>query len=74
MIARSEATRKKFLEKETDRKIKVAAAQRTTFQDDQTFEPREVVWFRDVKDRERRKGTIIGSDGPNWCIKWNGHI
>ena len=33
-----------------------------------------MVWFRDVKDRERRKGTIIGSDGPNWCVKWNGHI
>ena len=60
MIARSEATRKKFLEKETDRKIKVAAEQRTTFRDDHTFTPREVVWFRDMKDRERRKGTTYG--------------
>ena len=73
MIARNEATRKKFLEKETDKRIKRAAAERTTFRDDHTYESGEIVWFRDTKDDERRKGTIIGRDGPNWCIKWNGH-
>ena len=31
MIARSEATRKKYLEKATDQKLKLAAAQRTTY-------------------------------------------
>ena len=74
MIARNEATRRKFLEKESDRRIKRAAAERVTFRDDHTYESGEIVWFRDSKDDERRKGTIIGRDGPNWCIKWNGHV
>ena len=73
MIARNEATRRKFLEKESDRRLKRVAAERVTFRDDHTYEPGEIVWFRDSKDDERRKGTIIGRDGPNWWIKWNGH-
>ena len=74
MIERSEATRKKYLEKATDKKLKLAAAQRTTYRDDVTYDQGEQVWFRDAKDQERRKGTIIGRDGPNWCIKWNNHL
>ena len=48
MIARSEATRKKYLEKATDKEIKMAAAQKTTCRDDETYEPGEHVWLRDV--------------------------
>ena len=45
MRARQEAARLKYLEKETDKKIKIAAAQRTTNRDDHTFESGERVWF-----------------------------
>ena len=74
MIQRTEAARKKFLEKETDKRLKLAAAQRVTFRDDHSYKSGEVVWFRDTKDQERRKGTVIGRDGTNWWIKWNNHL